>query len=94
MRNDVSTSCTWSTAQAVSVSVMTYGGIRYSTLPSGRSSRPRSRKACVRRGTDLIQIPARRPGRAIGHQFDNADATEHADVADDRQRAQPIEPTR
>ena len=33
--------------QSVSASVMTYGGSAYTTLPRGRSSNPRSRKALV-----------------------------------------------
>ena len=61
------------------------------------AERPQQQPAIEKRlgqtGTDLIEIPAGRPGRAIDHQFDDADAAQDAHVADHRQRAQPIEAT-
>ena len=73
-------------AQAVSLSVITYGGMKYRTLPSGRSSRPRSRNAARQARADVIEVPAGGLCRLVRHQLDDADAADDADVADRRQR--------
>ena len=61
--------------------------MKYSTLPSGRSSRPRVEEGRGQARPDAVQIAAGVLGRLVRHQLDHADAAEHAHVADDRQRA-------